>query len=96
MVAVATDEHPKASVPVTLYVVLKAGEASTLAPLVELKPAAGDQLYVIAPEAVKVTGEPPAQMFAEFGLTLTVGAGFIVTVACPIPGQPLPLFPVTV
>jgi hypothetical protein len=43
--------HPFELVPVTVYVVVPAGEALTLLPEVEDKPADGDQLYVLAPLA---------------------------------------------
>ena len=47
-------------VPVTVYMVVDAGLAVTVAPVVELRPVAGDQLYVVAPDAVRLT-EPPVQ-----------------------------------
>jgi hypothetical protein len=42
MVIVRVDEH-EPLVPVTLYVVVTAGEAVTTAPVVALNPVAGDQ-----------------------------------------------------
>jgi hypothetical protein len=81
--------------PVTVYVVVVAGLAVTVAPTVALKPVAGAQLYVAAPLAVKLVPPPPEHMFAEVGVTLTVGAVFtvIVTVCVPLQG---PFIPVTV
>ena len=45
-VTVTVDEevHPFAFVPVTVYVVVEAGVAVTLLPVVELNPVEGDQL----------------------------------------------------
>jgi len=76
--------------------VVTEGVALTLAPVEELNVDEGDQLYVVAPEAVNATGEPPAHIFVDAGLILTEGNGFTVTVACPIPGHPLPLLALTV
>jgi hypothetical protein len=56
MVPVLT--HPSALVAVTVYVVVVAGVATTLAPDVADKPVAGLQLYVAAPEAVNVVDCP--------------------------------------
>ena len=54
--------------------------AVTDAPVVALNPAAGDQLYVAAPPAVRTT-EPPLQKAAgALGLTVTVGFGLTVIV----------------
>jgi len=58
--------------PVMVYVVVEVGSAVTVAPVVLLKPAAGDQLYVVAPEAVSVT-PTPEQVVGESGVTITVG-----------------------
>ena len=43
-VAVVVPVHPDALVPVMVYVVVEAGLAVTLAPVVALKPVAGDQV----------------------------------------------------
>ena len=54
--------------------------AVTVAPLVALKPAAGAQLYVLAPLAVRPT-EPPAQNVVEpLAVIATVGSALTVTV----------------
>ena len=71
------------------------GEAITDAPLVELNPVAGDQLYVDAPLAVRVV-LPPGQYDAEEGVTVIVGKGFTVTVTVAVFVQPLAPVPVTV
>ena len=69
-----------------------AGLAVTVAPVVALRPAAGDQLYVLAvPLAVRVTG-----LHWLFGVTLTVGLGFTVTVTVPDGTEQVPSVPVTV
>jgi hypothetical protein len=43
IVAVAVDVHPASVVPVTVYTVLVAGDASTEDPVVADNPVAGDQ-----------------------------------------------------
>ena len=62
-----------------MYVVVAAGFAVTLAPVVALKPVAGDQVYVLAPLAVSDV-EFPSQMEGAEGETETAGEGFTVTV----------------
>jgi hypothetical protein len=54
METVAVFEHPLTSVPVTVYVVFAVGLTVTEAPL----KLPGIQLYVLAPDAVSVAGEP--------------------------------------
>ncbi len=72
--------HPFISVPVTVYVVLTAGFAETTAPVVGVNPVVGDQVYVEAPLAVSVNGDPPGmQTDPEVGDTITVGSGLINT-----------------
>ncbi len=44
IVTVAVDVNPNELVPVTVYVVVCVGVATTVEPEVELKPSAGDQL----------------------------------------------------
>ena len=84
--------HPLAPVPVTVYVVVEAGEAVTDEPVVELNPVAGLQVYELAPVAVSVV-DCPAQMDA--GGTEMTGGGFTVTVTCAVAVHPF-LVPVTV
>ena len=69
---VALDTVPYELVPLTVYVVLVVGLATTMAPLVLLKPVEGDHEYVLTPPAVKVT-LLPAQKVAVVGLTVTTG-----------------------
>ena len=75
--------------------VVPTGFAVTVVPVVALNPAAGAQLYVVAPLAVKVVPAPPEHKVAELGLTITVGVGFTVMVTTAILLQ-LPVVPVTV
>jgi hypothetical protein len=44
------------AVPVTVYVIVEEGLAETLAPVVALRPVAGDHVYEFAPLAVRVVG----------------------------------------
>lgn len=57
-VTCAVAVHPFRSVPVTVYVVVEDGPAETLAPVVLLRPVAGDHEYVFAPLAVSMVGCP--------------------------------------
>jgi hypothetical protein len=77
----AEDElvHPVASVPVTIYVVVVAGVAITVAPVVAVSPAAGDHEYETTPLAVNVT-ELPEHIVDVVGDTDTVEAALDVTV----------------
>jgi hypothetical protein len=85
-VTVVVDEQPDPSIPVTVYVVVVAGFAVTVAPVVALRPVAGLQVYVTAPEAVNVV-EPPVQIVGFAGVTASdVLPTFTVTV--PVPVQP--------
>jgi hypothetical protein len=70
------------------------GEAVTVAPVVALKPVAGDQLYVVAPLAVKEVLFPE-QIVGDAGLTVTLGVEFTVTVTVVLLEHP-PVVPVTV
>lgn len=71
------------------------GLAVTVAPVVVLKPVAGDHEYVEAPLAVNAT-EPPEQMAGADGVMLTVGSGFTVTATVAVLVQPVVAVPVTV
>ena len=86
--------QPLAEVPVMVYVVVAVGQALTLAPVVALRAVAGVQVYVVAPEAVRVT-QTPWQTVAGFGATVTVGEGLTITVAVAVP-EPQGPVPVTV
>ena len=46
---------PNEFVPMTVYVVVSEGVATTEAPVVELSPVDGDHVYVTAPKALRVT-----------------------------------------
>jgi len=92
-VVVAVEEQP-AIVPVTVYVVVDVGFAVTEAPDVADSPVDGDQVYVVAPEAVKVV-EFPEQTETADGLTVTTGMTLTVTVEVTVPEQP-EVVPVTV
>ena len=70
------------------------GVASTLAPVVALKPVAGDHVYADAPAAVSVV-VTPAQTVVVRGATVTFGYAFTVTVTDAVPLQPADV-PVTV
>ena len=80
-----------ALVPVTEYVVDRAGETVILVPV---NPP-GFQVYVVAPEAVSVE-ELPAQMEAGAAFAVTVGLGFTDTVTTTVLVQPEALDPVKV
>lgn len=94
-VTVAVEEavHP-ALVPVTVYVVVVVGFAVTVAPVDALRPVTGDQLYVVAPLAVKLV-DVPEQIATVPGDMLTLGIGFTVTVVVAVHGLHPPV-PVTV
>src|SRR5258708_4258089 len=77
-----------------VYVVVAFGFAVTFAPIVELKPVAGVQLYVVAPFAVSVAVCCPAQMLAL--LTEIVGVETTVTVDVAVFLQLFVFVPVTV
>lgn len=75
------DELQPDVVPVTVYVVVLAGLAVTVAPDVADKPVEGDHAYVVAPDAVNDT-LPEGAMVADEGDTAIVGR--VVTVAVPV------------
>ena len=70
--------QPAALVPVTVYVVVEEGEATTVAPVVLLRPVDGVHEYVVAPVAVSEE-LLPAQI-AAVPPTPTVGLLLIVSV----------------
>jgi len=76
-----------------VYVVVVAGLAVTVAPVVALSPVAGDQLYIAAPLAVKGV-LVPVQIVTE-GQEIT-GVGFTVKVAVVVFTHPTALVPVMV
>ena len=76
-VEVVVAVHPLADVPVTVYVAVAVLLQTTLAPVVELNPAAGLHVYVEAPLAVRVE-VAPGHIVAE--LTEITGLGTTVIV----------------
>jgi hypothetical protein len=84
-------EHPLASVPVTVYVLVVVGETVTDDPVRD----PGIHVYVDAPEAVIVV-ELPEQSVVLVAVVATVGSGFTVMVRVPVPVHPLAAVPVTV
>ena len=79
-------------VPVTVYVRVTVGVATTAIPVVALRLVAGDQVYVVAPDAVSVLAKP-GHVDASDAFTVTLFT-FIVCEAVLL--QPLAFVPVTV
>jgi phage terminase large subunit-like protein len=71
--------HPLAPVPVTVYVRVDVGLATTFIPVVTFNPVEGLQAYVVAPLAVKVVLAPPHNV-EDAGEIDTVGVGFTATI----------------
>jgi hypothetical protein len=92
--AVAVPVHPLEVVPVTVYVVVEVGVATTVDPVVVFNPVLGAELYVFAPLAVSVA-EFPEQTALALEEMVTTGLGTTVTVEIAVPLQPK-LVPVTV
>ncbi len=90
-VTVAVLVQPSALVPVTVYVVVLVGDTVLELPVPKLF----DQLYVLAPLAVK-TELAPEHIVDGLAVAVTVGVGFTVTVTDFVPVQPAALVPVTV
>ena len=84
-VTCAVAVHPNAS-PVTVYVIVEDGLATTVGPVVVLRDVEGLQEYVLAPLAVSVVF-CPVQMVRS-GETLSTGIGFTVTVTCAVAVHP--------
>jgi hypothetical protein len=84
--------HPLASVPVTVYVVVAVGVATTLAVFVVAKPVTGLHTYVEAPVAVSVV-LAPLQIVASLPATTT---GIALTVIEELTDAVHPLASVTV
>ena len=66
-----------------------------MAQLVQLRPVAGLQLYVVAPLAVSET-LLPIHNVADEGVTVTVGVGFTLIIAVAVFVHPFASVPVTV
>ena len=85
--------QPLLSIPVTVYVIVEAGFAVTVEPVVALSEVAGLHEYVFAPFAERVV-DCPLQIDAEE--TVTTGSGLTFTVTCVDAVHPLMSVPVTV
>ncbi len=83
--------HPLADVQVTVYVVVAVGFTVTEVPLRD----PGIQVYVLAPEPVRVV-ELPEQTVVEDAEADTTGLLLTVTVTVVVLLHPGPLLPVTV
>lgn len=83
--------HPLAEVPVTVYVVVAVGFTVTEVPLRD----PGIQVYVLAPEPVRVV-ELPEQTVVEDAEADTTGLLLTVTVTVVVLLHPGPSLPVTV
>ena len=79
------------NVPVRVQVVVAVGLALTVAPVEELRPVAGDQIYVFAPVATKFT-EAPLQIETE-GIPNIAFREVTTTVTNedPLPQSPVPI-----
>ena len=86
--------HPLELIPVIVYVVLDVGFAVVVVHTEQLKAVLSDQVYVLAPLAVKVVLEP-VHMAGDEGVTVIVGNGFTVTVKFLLPTQPVVAVPLT-
>ena len=76
-----------------MYVVVVPGSAVTLAPVVALKSVPGVQVYVTAPEAVKVPLAPGQMSISD---TVTTGGGLSEIVTSAVTIHPVPSCAVTV
>ena len=94
MVTLSFEVHPPV-VPVTVYVTVEPGLAVGFGQLVHVSPAAGNQLYVVAPLAVSDV-LLPLQIVAEGGVTVNVGVGVTEIVTILLSLQPEPELPTTV
>jgi hypothetical protein len=82
---VCTLLQPTALVPVTVYTIFDCGDASTAFEFARFSPVAGAHEYVLAPDAVNVVLSPKQIVLPPE--TVTVGLGFMVTVAVAVPKQ---------
>ena len=64
-------------VPVIVYVVVAVALQVTVAPVDALRPVAGDQLYVLPPDAV-IPVDEPVQYDDETGVTVSTGSALTV------------------
>ena len=75
-VTLAVEVQPFAPVPVTVYVVVVAGDADTVAPVVDASPVEGLHVYETAPLAVNAVLSP--WQIGSGVFTVTAGLGFTV------------------
>ena len=75
-------------VPVTVYVVLITGLATTTAPPVEFNPLTGDHRYAEAPEAVSVTLSPAHRGEGTEGVMFIVRLEFTFTTTLVVEEHP--------
>ena len=89
-VIVAEPVQPAVVVPVTLYVVVAAGDAVKLVP-----DPLGLHVYELPPLAA-IVELWPAQMDAGVAVAVIAAEALTVTITVAVPGQPAALVPVTV
>ena len=94
-VTVVDPTQPLGSLPFTVYVVVAAGVAVTVAPVAALNVAAGDHVILVAPVAVNET-DSPKQMLGAFGVTEILNPGAMVTVESAEETHPFISVPITV
>jgi len=87
MITLAVPLHPD-DVPVTVYVVLTAGLAMTVVPLVVFKPVAGDHKYSEAPDAFSATLAPEQIGEGNEGAIFTIRFELIFTTTVAEEEQP--------
>jgi hypothetical protein len=79
--------QPPGADPVTVYVIVDVGDATTDAVLVALSAVDGVQVYVFAPDAVKVTFAP-LHIEAEDGVIVTLIDGVTFTIDVAVASHP--------
>lgn len=78
-----------------VYVIVAAGLATTVLPVVALKLVPGLHVYVVAPLAVSVA-ESPGQIPGLVGVITKVGVGVILTMMSAVSAQPEAFVPTRV
>lgn len=92
-VNVVVSAQPVALYPMIVYVCVDGGDAVVVSPVTLVKPVFGDQLYVLAPDAVSVVLVVPEQTEDDVPVTVTTGFGetfirtesFVVQPPTPVP-----------
>jgi hypothetical protein len=87
-------EQPLPSTPETVYMLVRAGVAVTVVPVVALRPLDGDHVYRIAPKEVSDT-EPPAHTAGAAGVIRMEGNAFTFKFTELLAVQPLTSVPTT-